>query len=127
MCFMQQPPFVSRMSERHQHIREKKDIVKMKRLCFNCLGDHPVSECTSKHRCGNCKCKQHTCICDAITTMNVDATLIKPDKHLPEAVLHSTCRNDVLLNTATTDVEYHLQIAQANILFDDRAQRSFIT
>jgi len=56
--------------------------------------------------------------------MNVDATLFKPDEHLQKAVLHSTCRNDVLLKT---DVEYHLQIAKANILFDDGAQRSFIT
>ena len=106
---------------------ERKDIVKRKRLCFNCLGDHRVSECISKHRCRNCKRKHHTSICDAITTGNVDATPFKADEHLQEAVLHSTCRNDVLLKTAIADVEYHLQIAQANILFDEGAQRSFIT
>jgi len=59
--------------------------------------------------------------------MNVDATPLKPDAHLQEAVLNSTCRNDVLLKTAIADVEYHRQIAQANILFDEGAQRSFIT
>ena len=39
--------------------------VKKEGLCFNCLGKHRVSKCTSQTRCKKCNNKHHTSICGA--------------------------------------------------------------
>ena len=41
----------------------RKEFVKQRNLCFNCLGRHKVSTCTSKHRCRKCHRKHHTSLC----------------------------------------------------------------
>ena len=43
--------------------RQRCDIVRQEKLCFNCLGHHKVSSCTSRHRCHNCRRKHHTSLC----------------------------------------------------------------
>ena len=43
--------------------KQRTDIVRQEKLCFNCLGHHKVSICNSKHRCHNCKRKHHTSLC----------------------------------------------------------------
>ena len=43
--------------------KQRSDIVRQERLCFNCLGHHKVSSCNSKHRCHHCKRKHHTTLC----------------------------------------------------------------
>ena len=40
------------------------DIVKRENLCFNCLGCHKVSHCTSKFRYKKCKKRHHTSLCN---------------------------------------------------------------
>ena len=40
-----------------------KEFVKQRNLCFNCLGRHKVSTCTSKHQCRKCCRKHHTSLC----------------------------------------------------------------
>ena len=40
------------------------DIVKTKYLCFNCLGHHKMSHCTSKFHCNKCKKRHHTSLCN---------------------------------------------------------------
>ena len=39
--------------------------VKKEGLCFNCLGKHRVSQCTSQSHCKKCNNKHHTNICGA--------------------------------------------------------------
>ena len=41
-------------------IDERYNIVKEKRLCFNCLGSHSRDRCPSKSRCRECNQKHHT-------------------------------------------------------------------
>ena len=43
--------------------RQRTNIVRQERLCFNCLGHHKISACNSKHRCHNCRRKHHTSLC----------------------------------------------------------------
>ena len=44
---------------------ERRDILRQKRLCFNCTGGrHRASECQSKGSCKNCKARHHSSICD---------------------------------------------------------------
>ena len=40
------------------------DLVKQENLCFNCLGHHKVSQCTSKFCCKKCKKRHHTSLCN---------------------------------------------------------------
>ena len=46
------------------------EFIKQNDLCFNCLGHHRVSRCTSKTRCRLCRRKHHTSLC----TKNTDGT-----------------------------------------------------
>lgn len=121
------------------------DIVKRKQLCFNCLGPHKVSSCKSNHRCRHCKRKHHTSICDRqFNQTNTTNTVLNPNSRefVPNAnnahddttpanatILHSGLhqRNNVLLKTAVAKVCSATSSADANILFDEGAQSSFIT
>ena len=57
----------------------RKEFVTEKNLCFNCLGKHRVSACTSRYRCCKCHRKHHTSIC-------VDASLKKQETSEPNPV-----------------------------------------
>ena len=46
-------------------IEKRLKFVKREGLCFNCLGRHRVSQCTSQGRCKRCNNKHHTSICGA--------------------------------------------------------------
>ncbi|XP_060570474.1 uncharacterized protein LOC132728821 [Ruditapes philippinarum] len=123
--------------------RERKAIIHRKKLCFNCLGKHIVASCRSKHRCRKCNRKHHTSICDQSigSSLNTSAPSFVPTSgseattHLTSgssaqsAILHSATqsRNNVLLKTAVAEVTSGHACAKANILFDEGAQRSFIT
>ena len=48
-------------------VHERREILKQKRLCFNCTGaGHRASDCPSKGTCRNCRGKHHTSVCDKI-------------------------------------------------------------
>lgn len=123
--------------------------VKHKQLCFNCLGPHKVTACKSIHRCRHCKKKHHTSICDTPTNQNpiTQNPALDPNSRefLPSTnnaqsmpsqiarantnILHSTThqRSNVLLKTAVAKVCSSQSSTYANILFDEGAQRSFVT
>ena len=37
--------------------KQRTDIIRQNRLCFNCLGHHKISSCNLKHRCHHCRRK----------------------------------------------------------------------
>ena len=43
--------------------KQRTDIIRQDRLCYNCLGHHKISSCNSKHRCHHCRRKHHTSLC----------------------------------------------------------------
>ena len=48
-------------------VHERREILKQKRLCFNCTGaGHRTSDCPSKGTFRNCRGKHHTSVCDKI-------------------------------------------------------------
>ena len=124
-------------------------FIKGENLCFNCFGHHKVSHCHSKFRCKICKKKHHTSLCDNATKPNTDQTkgsntgntppktdtataMIIPVSPQPESI--STSHSPVsssgtgcLLKTAVAEVRAGTYLCKANILFDEGAQKSFIS
>jgi len=137
--------------------QQRLEIVKKGKHCFNCLGHHRVSQCTSKFRCKSCKQKHHSSLCGAefskpqdvttkpdTTTQTVSEPKSSPATNQPEgtsedptAVTAAIIPPDsttkpanspvCLLNTAVAPVCANGRRADANILFDEGAQRSFMS
>ncbi|XP_063446844.1 uncharacterized protein LOC134726374 [Mytilus trossulus] len=116
-------------------IEARKRIVKEKQTCFNCLGNHRVADCKSDKTCKNCYKRHHTSICSKtethLYTKSKDSITSKPDTDAAVASMHSSTslvRSQVLLKTAKAPITYDkTHFNTANILFDEGAQRSFIT
>ncbi|XP_053402668.1 uncharacterized protein LOC128557990 [Mercenaria mercenaria] len=117
--------------QKFSDVNARMRIVKQRRLCFNCLGKHQVSMCHSKHRCRYCQKKHHSSICNKQTVTSLNNSTPEVHETEPEApVLHSSSRHTssgVLLKTAVATVNSMDTYMDANILFDEEAQRSFIT
>ena len=104
-------------------------IVKRDRLCFNCFKRHKVSKCKSKQTCKCCHKRHHTSLCYKKRDENT-RTRQKASTERQTTQLHSSLteeRKDVLLKTAVVQVHGRDICASANILFDEGAQRTFIT
>ncbi|KAJ8312241.1 LOW QUALITY PROTEIN: hypothetical protein KUTeg_009614, partial [Tegillarca granosa] len=107
-------------------------IVKKKHLCFKCL----VSECRSLFRCRDCKKQHHPSLCKKQASTNIAqknslrSSSVKEDNAENSVSCHSSSiqsRSNVLLKTAVSPVCSDRQCIESNILFDEGAQRSFIT
>ncbi|XP_071161119.1 uncharacterized protein [Mytilus edulis] len=114
----------------------RNQIVKQKQLCFNCLGSHRMAACKSTKRCKNCNGMHHTSICkgkEVNTGTKQEPKIQHTAINVVEttdttSVLHaSQVSPDILLKTAIAPVVYNDQEVECNILFDEGAQRSFIT
>jgi hypothetical protein len=46
---------------------ERKSCIETNKLCYNCLGNHPVARCQSTRNCFTCKARHHTMLHDAYT------------------------------------------------------------
>ncbi|XP_071577593.1 uncharacterized protein [Temnothorax nylanderi] len=44
---------------------ERKTVAETNKLCFNCLGNHPVAKCQSTRNCMTCNSRHHTMLHDA--------------------------------------------------------------
>ena len=58
------------------------EIVRKANLCFNCLGNHKISQCNSKFRCKHCRNKHHTGLCKP-----TDNDTPKPSKQEADTLL----------------------------------------
>ena len=45
-------------------VSDRKRFFIQKKMCFNCGGEHKISECRSKRLCLKCKSRHHTALCD---------------------------------------------------------------
>ena len=122
-------------------------IVKEQKLCFNCLGHHQSSACPSKFCCRMCTEKHHTSLCTEgqvkpeirppATNQTENPPAANQAENRQGTVVHTTMApttyfnipsNTVtLLKTAIATVCNQSTYYQTNILFDEGAQRSFIT
>ena len=112
------------------------EAIKQKRLCYNCLGRHRVSQYNSNNRCRKCNGKHRTNICTDANKVsdssNHTANSAQPPTNntttLTTLIPSQLTRNATcLLKTAiATIVGTDIQ-TEANVLFDEGSQRSFIT
>ena len=114
--------------------QKRLEIVKQGKLCFNCLAHHKISQCNSKHRCRRCKQKHHTSLCNSTDSDNKDAqephntTTLTTISSTPQGLsLHLAGDSVCLLKTAVAPVSSSKVQIEANILFDEGSQRSFIS
>ena len=124
--------------EIHKDVPSRLEVIKREHLCYNCLAHHRVSNCSSRNRCRKCNGKHHTSICSegsktpstgnhttessspSRTTSNTATlTTLTP----PQLTRNAAC----LLKTAIATVVGSGLQAEANILFDEGSQRSFLT
>ena len=115
--------------------QDRMAIVKRDKLCFNCLGHHKVALCNSKFRCKTCKHKHHTSLCSTQTTPTSDTN--SPGNSVPTTELFTPTVSEssplqlktssCLLKTAIAMVSTSNVTMEGNIIFDEGAQRSFIT
>ena len=115
----------------------RKEFVVQKNLCFNCLGRHKVNICKSKHRCRKCNRKHHTSLCtvdsgpekqdkkESTADNTTLSTIVSPPATATS--LHLAGNNICLLKTAVATISASDTCVEANILFDEGSQRSFIT
>ena len=115
------------------------EILKQKKACFNCLGNHRVSDCRSKVLCKHCGRKHHTSICSKTQTATSESTNQEKNDIKSKSpsnqenvnsasAMHCTTSSQVLLKTAVATIQSNSGVSMdANILFDERAQCSFIT
>ena len=62
-CKGEHSPTICSEVTNHQ---KRLEIVRKSNLCFNCLGNHKISQCNSKFRCKHCRHKHHTSLCKPI-------------------------------------------------------------
>ena len=148
LCIYCKGPHPSHSCEVVTDYQRHLDIVKKGKLCYNCLAHHKVSQCTSKFRCTKCKRKHHTSLCyggapkssetGETSKSNGRETNDQRVGDQPSSVVHTTLRpashrgslrnsTVCLLKTAVAPIIAGDVGRQANILFDEGAQRSFIS
>ena len=111
--------------------KERLAIVKSAGLCYNCLARHRVSQCNSKFNCRECHKKHHTSLCHAFNTNTVPPLERTPPDQtlttLTSTPLPVPYTSVCLLKTAIADISADSTTIEGHILFDEGAQRSFIT
>ena len=128
--------------------KQRLEFVRKENLCFNCLGHHRASQCKSKSRCKKCKEKHHTSLCknpadnekpikpDTVPTVPKDSQTVSSTQaasstnltvSVPTTADLPPTNNSCLLKTAVANVRAGSHYCKAQILFDEGAQRSFMT
>ena len=140
------------MCESVKDPKQRCDIVRQNKLCYNCLGHHKVSACNSRHCCRNCQRKHHTSLCNSGQGSNSSSqsshTVQQSNSTPPSQPATATATNTrngttdtasmsmtiptpqnsvCLLKTAVATVTNGEKRTKANLLFDEGSQKSFIT
>ena len=125
--------------EVHKDVSSRVEIIKQQWLCHNCLAHHRVAQCYSKNCCRRCGNKHHTSICNDSTKGDTSNTSQTTSETAPPSTTtvdtaslttlapHKVPKNTTcLLKIAiATIVGTDLQM-EANILFDEGSQQSFL-
>lgn len=106
---------------------ERKQHVEAQNLCYNCLGKHKLTDCTSKWTCFTCKARHHSTLHDACQGNEVaTTTYCSYDRHRnATAVLLATARVRVtdrfsVSHTARALVD---RGSESSLVSEDLAQR----
>ena len=115
---------------------ERLEFIKREGLCFNCLGRHRVSQYTSQSRYKRCNNKHHTSICGAKSLQLMKkANNTQSSETNPQQSTTGCMQKEH--TTQSTGTNQTVQVSKTNVpvtttislddLFDEGAQRSFIT
>ncbi|XP_071642242.1 uncharacterized protein [Temnothorax longispinosus] len=101
---------------------ERKSIVESKNLCFNCLGNHPITKCPSTKTCIICNAKHHSLLHDGTSKPAVaEASTLT-------AVQHDDDRKAILLATARLSItDRHGNQQPVRALIDQGSEVSLIS
>lgn len=118
------------------------EILKREKLCFNCLGHHRIADCKSKGKCRTCNRKHHSSLCKDALSETTEQKTPHTDSHRGSntqnhnaknsgtSILHSSSnlpQGQIMLKTAIAPVSSECACLDGHILFDEGAQRSFVT
>ena len=124
--YCEDPQHLAMDCTKYKSADSRMTIVKKKKLCFNCLGNHKISECKSSIKCRKCDKRHHTSLCK-----KMEDTERSRNQEQENTVLHSSfaqqTTSTVMLKTAVASVISGEYSADANILLDEGAQRSFVS
>ncbi|XP_060593550.1 uncharacterized protein LOC132748019 [Ruditapes philippinarum] len=91
--------------------RARKDIIRNKHLCFNCLNiHHQVINCPSNYRCFKCRRKHHTSICESspdpilnigVSESTQSSTEYQPTNQAQTATLKSSAAYEAFIDYDT--------------------------
>jgi len=101
---------------------ERKTVAETHRLCFNCLGSHPIAKCQSIKTCSTCKSRHHSLLHDAYV----------PSKSSEVSALSATRSDDdrqaILLATARVSIaDRHGHQHATRVLIDQGSEVSLIS
>ena len=112
-------------------ISTRKEVLKNKNRCFNCLAfGHTVKNCTKKSKCFTCNEKHHISICEKKLNKSkhnpINPSLNGPD--VPTTMFIDNIKY-TLLHTATANIGSvnSSKKITSRVLFDTGSQRMFIT
>ncbi|XP_063446878.1 uncharacterized protein LOC134726406 [Mytilus trossulus] len=106
------------------------EIVKKRNLCFNCLGNHKISECRSKNTCCKSQRKHHTSLCNESSIQKSQSQNITSNTENGTPIMHTSAKQEnstVFLKTTIAPIWSQNQCADAHILFEEGAKRSLMT
>ena len=126
-CKRSHSPLNCEVIKDHQ---KRVEIIKHDKLCFNCFGWHKVSLCTSKYRCRKCNHRHHTSICNnplEAESEKKNSETTNSTTKLTTTTPSASHDNVCLLKTAVATVINKGAQTEANILFHEGSQRSFLS
>lgn len=103
---------------------ERKSTIESSRLCYNCLGNHPVAKCQSTKNCLTCKARHHSMLHAYVPPKTAEASALS----ILPAVGQTDDRKAILLVTARVIVADRYGDPHAiRVLLDQGSEMSIIS
>ena len=150
VCIYYKDPHTANQCTVIKDHQQHTSVVKTAGLCYNCLGHHKVSQCTSRRRCKHCNQKHYTSLCPPAVVPSskllpaLVVNTVQPSRSPPQVPPASTTvptlttvtgpqpsfvpnRSACLLKTAIAKVSAGPYSTEGNVRLDEGAQCSFIS
>ncbi|XP_047133085.1 uncharacterized protein LOC101238207 [Hydra vulgaris] len=110
------------------NINSRRNILRDKRRCFNCLKlGHMSKDCRSRISCYECSGKHHVSMCFKKFPLHIDDSKESNNKLTSVATTEALKSKNVLLQTAMVTVKNKDKTLRCRLLFDSCSQLSYIS
>nr|XP_047142928.1 uncharacterized protein LOC124817159 [Hydra vulgaris] len=110
------------------NINSRRNILRDKRRCFNCLkSGHMSKDCRSRISCYECSGKHHISMCFKKFPLHIDDSKESNNKLTSVATTEALKSKNVLLQTAMVTVKNKDKTLRCRLLFDSCSQLSYIS